>query len=183
MKLGEEYNLLAPEQYGSQKHKATITQCPSNKWLFYDNQQPVALCSNDAESCYNQIVLIIAALSLCRLGTPHSAVRSMIQTLAHLEHHICMAYGDSTCSQGLKQWKEGVARIRQGNGTGPHIWAAVSRPLFNIMWQDGFVTQFICTLSKQHWALAGLAFVDDTNLIMNDPSNTTQAVMEKCKIH
>ncbi len=105
----------------------------------------------------------------------------MIQTLVHLEHHIYTAYGNSTCSQGLKQWKEGVAGIRQGNGTGPHIWAAVSTPLFSIMQQDGFITQFIHALLKQHRVLAGLAFVNDTDLIVNDPSNTTQAVMEKCK--
>jgi len=182
MKLAEEYNLLAPEQYGSHKHKAAITQC-LNKRLFYDYHwftcQPAALCLNDTKSCYDQIVLIIVALSLCRLGAPYLVVQSMIQTLAHLDHHIRMAYGDTTYSQGFEQWKEGVAGIGQGINAGPHIWAAVSMPLFNIMRQEGFVAQFICALLAQHRVLAGLAFVDDTDLIVNDPSNTTQAVTEK----
>jgi len=182
MKLAEEHNILAPEQYGSRKNKAAITQC-LNKQLFYNyhqfNCQPAALCSNNAKSCYDWIVLIIAALSLCRLGTPHLAVCSMIQTLVHLDHHMRTAYRDSTYSQGLKQWKEGVAGIGQGNGTGLHIWAVVSTPLFNILRQEGFVAQFICTLSTQHRALAGLAFVDDTDLIVNDISNIMQAVIEK----
>jgi len=59
---------IAPEQYGSQSHKAVGTQC-LNKRLFYDYiwamHIPVALCSNDAKSCDNQIVLFIAALCLC----------------------------------------------------------------------------------------------------------------------
>jgi len=92
MRLAEEQNLIALEQYyGSRKYKAASTQC-LNKRLFYDlhhfSRRPAALCSNDAKSCYDQTVLIIAALSLCRLGAPHSAVKSMIQTLAHLKHHI-----------------------------------------------------------------------------------------------
>jgi len=77
MHLTEKHNLLAPEQYGSQKHKAAITQC-LNKCLFYDHhchtRQPVVLCSNDAKSCFDRIVLIITALSLCCLGAPQLAV-------------------------------------------------------------------------------------------------------------
>jgi len=71
MKLMGAHDLLAPEQYRSWQNKAAITQC-LNKRLFYDyhrfNQQPAALCLNDTKSCYDQIVLIIAALWLCRLG-------------------------------------------------------------------------------------------------------------------
>ncbi len=101
MQLAENNNLLAPEQYGSRKNKAAITQC-LNKRLFYDyhqfTQHPAVVCLNNAKSCYDQIVLIIAALSLCHLGAPHSAVRSMIQMLAHLNHHVCMAFGSSQSS-------------------------------------------------------------------------------------
>jgi len=58
MQLAEKNNLLTPEQYGSQKNKAAITQC-LNKHLFYDYIKamriPAALCSNDAKSCFNQL--------------------------------------------------------------------------------------------------------------------------------
>jgi len=47
------------------------------------------------------------------------------------------------------------------------------------MWQEDFVATFICTLSQQQQALAGLAFVDDTDLIVNDPSNSTEKVSRK----
>jgi len=112
-------------------------------------------------------------------GSPKSAVQSLIQTLAHLNHHIHTAFGNSKSSQGFDKCEEYIAGIGQGNGAGPQIWAAISMLLFNIMWQEGFVATFICALSQQQWALAGLAFVDDMDLIINDPSNSTETVTRK----
>jgi len=67
----EKCKALASKQYSSRKGKAANVQS-SNKWLFYDTirfkRQPAALCSNDAKSCYDQIVLLITALAMCRLG-------------------------------------------------------------------------------------------------------------------
>jgi len=125
MYTAEKQQLLAQEQYGSRKHKAARTQC-LNKRLFYNlhqfSRQPAA------KSCYNWIVLIIAALSLWQFGALHSAVKSMIQTLASLQHHVHLAFGDSDMAQGQANWKELTTGIGQGNGTGPHIWAAESSP-------------------------------------------------------
>jgi len=72
-----------------------------------------------------------------------------------------------------------MAGIRQGNGAGPQIWAAVSLPLFDIMRQEGLVAMFICALLKDQRVLAGFAFVDDTDLIVNDLSNNTQQVHQQ----
>jgi len=41
---------------------------------------------------------------------------------------------------------------------------------------EGLVTLFICSLSKVQRAMAGLAFVDDTNLVVNMASNKTEEV-------
>jgi len=64
----ESHHQMAKEQYGSRKEKAVDIQC-LNKRLLYDyvhyTQEPLALCSNDAKSCYDCIVLIVAALCLC----------------------------------------------------------------------------------------------------------------------
>jgi len=63
--------LLADKQYGSQKQQLAIVQC-LNKCLCYDlicgTQISAALCSNDTQSCYNQIILLIAALCMCQFG-------------------------------------------------------------------------------------------------------------------
>jgi len=118
----EAAGLLALEQYGSQKHKSANLQC-LNKQLLYDLvwfcQQPLALCSNNAKSCYDCIVLTVAALCLCQVGVPLASVASMVRTLHGMRHYTKMAFGDSKISQGRKEWGEPIAGIRQGNGAGP----------------------------------------------------------------
>ena len=87
MAKAKQKKVLVIEQYGSRKGKAAGIQC-LNKRLFYGyvraRRIPAALCSNDAKSCYDRIILIIAALCLCRLGAPMKAMESMIATLAQL---------------------------------------------------------------------------------------------------
>jgi len=95
----------------------------------------------------------------------------MITTLAQLQHHVCTAFGDSIQNQGQSDWTLPTVGIGQGNGAGPQIWAAVSSPLFEIMRTDGFVATFIYAISKEHRAMAGFAFVDDTDLIVSDKLN------------
>jgi len=136
MAAAETHSLMAIEQYRSRKRKSVGIQC-LNKRLFYNLhhflQQPAALCSNDAKSCYNWIILIIAALCLCQLGASKEAVYGMVNTLGNLKHHIRMAYGDSEISQDQQEWEQPTVGIGQGNGAGPQIWAAVSSPLFEIL--------------------------------------------------
>jgi len=103
----------------------------------------------------------------------------MINTLATLRHHVRTAYGDSDISQGQDSWMEPAVGIGQGNGAGPQIWAAVSTPLLKIMRAKGFVAQIICAMSKLSMELDGLAFVDNMNLIINDPSNKVDQVSKK----
>ncbi len=79
MYKAKQLKILAPEQYGSQKEKAANIQS-LNKHLFYDTvqfrRQLVALCSNDAKSCYDRIILLIAALTMCRLGAQKSGAKA-----------------------------------------------------------------------------------------------------------
>jgi len=82
-------------------------------------------------------------------------------------------------AQGHDTWKDSVAGIGQGNRAGPQIWVAVSTPLFNIMQQEGFVVQFICALLHQYKVLARLAFINDTDLILNDKTNKSAKVIGK----
>jgi len=144
MKEAELWDLLAVEQYGSRRQKDTITQC-LNKRLWYDyirnTRQPAALCSNNAKSCYDWIVLLIAALCMCRLGAPKQSVLSMLTTIKDMRHHTRTVHGDSTRFASRQTWNQPVAGIGQGNGAGPAIWATVSSPLFTIMQEDGFWQQ------------------------------------------
>jgi len=182
MRNAESRQEIAPEQYGSRNNKAAGTQC-LNKRLFYDYIRamhiPAALCSNDAKSCYDRIILVVAALCLCRLGAPLPAVISMTHTLAQLRYHVRSAFGNSDRAQGQVEWKDPVAGIGQGNGAGPQIWAAVSTPLFEILRQEGFLATVICAISRQYQTMGGFAFVDDTDLIVTDNSNDEQIVASK----
>jgi len=185
MYQAESAHLLADEQFGSCKFKSAIHQC-LNKHLFYDlvrfQRQPVALCSNNAKSCYNCITLLAATLCLCWLGSSLPMAQSMITTLHEMVHHIQTTYGDSTISASRTTWQAPMAGIRQGNGTGPQIWAAVSSPMFEIMQRDGFYAHIVEAISRREKTLVGFAFVDDTDLCIHGPQTTSQntlSVMQK----
>jgi len=122
----EQVQELAPKQYGSRKDKAMNIQS-LNKQLFYDiirlKCQPTALCSNYTKSCYNRIVLLVMVLAMCWLGGTVNGLKSMVDTLATIKHHICVVFKDSKKGQNCTDWEEAIAGVGQGNDTGPHIWA------------------------------------------------------------
>jgi len=141
-------------------------------------RQPVALCSNDAKICYNRIILLIAALAMCKLSTQKTWCQSMIETLAKMKHHIQTAFGKSKTGSGHNDWGEPIAGIGQGNGAGPAIWAAVSTPLF-IMQEDGFFAMMVSAISKQQLLLARFAFVDNTDLCLTQEIHKTKLIHNK----
>jgi len=134
---------------------------------------PAALCSNGTKSCYNRIILLIAALCLCHLGAPVNAVASMTSTLAQLRYHVRSAFGNLEQGQGQAEWTDPVAGIGQGNRAPPQIW------VFEILRQEGFLATVICALSRHSQMMGGFAFVNDTDLIVTDASNNEEAVATK----
>jgi len=167
-------NLLVDEQYGSRRNKAAVLQC-LNKGIFYDLlwqwKRLAVLCSNNAKSCYDWITLLAAALCLCRLGAPINAVQCMTKTIHGTNHHIRTIYRDSQQLANQTTWAAPIAGIRQGNGAGPSIWAAVSSPMFNIMHQDGFYALLQGAISLQQHTIVGFAFINDTDLCITHPTN------------
>jgi len=178
----EAHHLMVMVQYGSWKQKMAVIQC-LNKWLLYNHAQythiPMAICSNNAKSCYDHIVLIIAALCLCQLGVGKPLVQSMLTTLYGMQHHVQSMYGNSTISQGRSHWGTPIASIGQGNGAGPQIWEAVSTPLFQILSEDGFFAQVICAMSVHQQSITNFRFVDNTNLCIATEDNTAKTVITR----
>jgi len=172
-------NLLAEEQFGSCKFKSAIHQC-LNKQLFYDaiwfKQQPAALCLNDAKRCYDCITLLAAALCLCRWGSSQPMVTSMITTLYKMEYHIRTTFSDSGIHASCSTWQAPIAGIRQGNGARPKIWAAVSSPMIDIMWTNGFYAYLMTAISQMDKKMVSFAFVDDTDLCIYRPQVTTHTI-------
>jgi len=135
---------------------------------------PAAICSNDAKSCYTWIILIVAVLMLCHLGTSKHSIQSMILILHNMNHHLWSSFGDSKNMQNRIHWRDPVAGIGQGNRAGPQIWAAVSAWLFQVLLQDSFVATFICSLLHHHRSLAGFGFIDDMDLCLKPQTTGTQ---------
>jgi hypothetical protein len=166
MQRAEKLNLIPSDQYGSRKGKRAILAA-LNKVLTMDLSRlrclPMALCSNDAKSCYDRIVLWIAALSLLRMGAAQSAVSEMMQTLLTAWHHVITAFGESTRRyRGTHHPLQGVG---QDNGAAPEIWAVISAVLLTIMRDEGFGLNLLSALFLTSIFIAGFAFVDDTDLL------------------
>ncbi len=70
-----------------------------------------------------------------------------------------------------------MAGIGQGNGAGPHIWVAVSSPLFQLMRDARFYVSVIAAISLQQRHIVGFAFVDDTDLCIAGPHITNDNVV------
>lgn len=65
----------------------------------------------------------------------------------------------------FRQLRHPIHGIGQGNGAGPAIWAFISTPLLNILWEHGFGFKFTAPVSGLRIRFAGFAFVDDTDLL------------------
>jgi len=103
----------------------------------------------------------------------------MVSAIHGMQHHVRSTYGDSSASQGRTQWKLPIAGISQGNGASPHIWAAVSTTLFQILAQEGFLATVICAISKLKYTMAGFGFVDDVDLCITMPKGNREQVVHQ----
>jgi hypothetical protein len=168
---------LAPEQYGSRKGHQAVDQC-LNKRLTFDLSwilhKPMALCSNNAKSCYNRVVHSVASLCLQRIGCPKPVVITMFETIQNLRHHVRSHYGDSEMFYHANQGLHPIQGLGQGNGAGPTIWALISTPVLNMLRTHGFGIKISSCISGEYLHFVGYSFVDNTDLV-EFPEETTTA--------
>lgn len=160
MEIGEDKGWLAPEQFGSRKAKSAIEHA-LNKRLCFDviRQQRLeaVYIANDAKSCYDRILLIVAYITMRNFGIPALVARSSIDCIFNMKHHVRTKYGDSSIYYGGDKWEE----LPHGCGQG-------SSPLLQIMKQCNFGGRFCGCISGAYIHLTGIAFVDDTDLFEAD---------------
>ena len=88
----------AQEQYGSKKEREAA-DVSLNTRLVDDAMQQTrtdgSICSNDAKSCYDQILHPILSLCLQRIGINVNHIQSTLDTIQEMTHGIRTAYGDS----------------------------------------------------------------------------------------
>ena len=163
----ERQNLLAPEQYGSRKHRAASTQALNKKLvfdLFRQQRLPGAIGSNDAKSCYDRIVHSVAMLSMRRMGYPLPPLISMFSTLQQLRQYIRTSAGDSSTFYDGSHTNVPMQGTGQGNGASPAIWAVVSTPILKLLQIEDLGVFFQSAIDNEEVKLVGFAFVDDTDL-------------------
>jgi hypothetical protein len=145
----ERLKLIPKDQAGSRKHRRSVISALEKVLcndILHFHRLAAAIVSNDAKSCYNRIVLWIAALASLRLGLGKGPVQEMMNTLQQAVHRINTAYGDSSSTYGGSNDPphQGVG---QGNGAGPTIWAVISAILLTIMKDLGFGLNTLSSLS------------------------------------
>jgi hypothetical protein len=96
--IAEQFDAIAPEQFGSRKFLSAVDQS-LNKALTFDLWRQhctcAALCSNDAKGCYDRIVHNVASLCMQCVRVPREPIISMFGTIQELQHHVRTAFGDS----------------------------------------------------------------------------------------
>ena len=122
------------------------------------------MASVDADNCYNRIAHAIASLVFQAFGVPLSASESMLTTIQEMKFFLRTGFGDSNdfATSTLSIKTQGLC---QGNGASPAGWAVVSICIINAHKKKGHGTHFACPISKQGSHIAGIIFVDDTDLI------------------
>ena len=166
MEFAEEQGILAKEQFGSRKHKSAIEHAINKRLTLDISRQNKSTCiyiANDAKSCYDRILLMVAYLAMRDAGAPLNVALSSIKTLVNMRMHIKTAHGISRCSYGGPEWRMWPHGIGQGNGYGPAIWALISSPLLKIMRLKGYGTRINSPISMEKLNMSGFSFVDDTD--------------------
>jgi hypothetical protein len=154
------------EVYGGRKRHRAI-ECATNKVLTMDiarlEHRPMALCSNDAKSCYDRILHAVASICMRRVGVPQETCAMMFGTLAQVDHYVRTNFGDSTTTYACIEIP--FQGVYQGNGAGPGIWLLVSIPIINMLKARGFGFTVTNAMTREHFAFVCYAFVDDTDLV------------------
>ena len=155
MLFGEANNLLAPEQYGSRHGKSSIVHA-LNKRLVFDwmrlSHTPGIYIANDAKGCYDRIILLVAYLTMRRMGIPHAASSFSVSCLLTMVYRVRTAWGLSSGTYGGSQWQDEYNKCPhgtgQGSGDGPALWAGIGSP--SSISCDATATAFTLPLPSLH---------------------------------
>ena len=168
MEYGEKHGLLAEEQYGSRKAKSAIEHALNKRLIIDSTRQTNTECvyiANDAKSCYDRILMMVAYLSMIEMGIDDLVARSSIACILEMEMKIRTTYGDSEITYGGDKWIKLPHGCGQGNGYGPAIWACISSPLLKILKKQGHGAEITSPITLKTILMSAISFVDDTDMI------------------
>jgi hypothetical protein len=166
LQKARQHRLMSEEVFSERNKMAddgTLT-----KVLMYDiirqTRRSAGIASVDADNCYDRIAHAIASLVFQAFGVPLSATESMLMTIQEMKFFLRTGFGDSTDFDNSKLEIK-TQGLCQGYGTSPAGWAVVSICIINAHKRKGHGAHFICPITKLTSFIAGVIYVDDTDLI------------------
>ena len=142
----------------------------------------MAMASVDLRSCYDRIGHVVATLALRSIGIPRAPLESMLSTIQNTQFHPKTHHGVSEMSFGGQEmgYTSKPNGICQGNGCGPQVWSSISSKMFQVLHKNNCFSTIKAPLSDTILNLAGFAYVDDTDLVINlQQSNDLVQAREK----
>ena len=141
-------------------------------------------CANDAKSCYDRILHIVAYCTMRIHGISKNAAKCSMDTISRMKHHIRTSFGDSKTYYGGEKWTEKGGKKPhgngQGNGDGPAKWTAISSPLLTILKEEGYGIRFVSPIEGEEIAMSAFGFVDDMDYIQTaEEGETEQDLLHK----
>jgi hypothetical protein len=88
----------------------------------------------------------------------------MLTTIQEMKFYLRTGFGDSTDFASSK-FEIKTQGLGQGNGAAPSEWAMVSICIINAHKRKGHGAHFVCPITKLRNHIAGIIYVDDTDLI------------------
>jgi hypothetical protein len=135
MQQGETLSQFGPEQSGARKNK----QCQDVlvfKHLTYSilrlSKSHGATFDNDAKSCYDRIVMLLASLASQRLGMPPRACELFLETLNQTKYHAKTSHGISSLHYATNP-ESTIHGPGQGGRASPAIWTMLSCLILSFM--------------------------------------------------
>ncbi len=158
---------MMPEEIFSERNKmaddGTLTKVLAYD-IIHQSRRPAGIALVDADNCYDRIAHAIASLVFQSFGVPTAAAESMLTTIQEMKFFLRTGFGDSTefASSTVAIKTQGLF---QGNGAAPAGWAVVSICIINAHKKKGCGAHFLCPITKLKNHIAGVIYVDDTDLI------------------
>jgi hypothetical protein len=160
------YDLMPGEIYSEQGR--TADEGTLAKVLVFDIARQfkisTGVASVDADNCFDRIAHAMASMVFQALGTPPAAAEAMLSTIQEMKFFLRTGFGDS------KSFAQSTIEIKtqgmcQGNGAAGAAWAVVNITMIRAHKRKGHGAKFLCPISKLNCHIAGVIFVDDTDLI------------------
>ena len=168
-------NYIPNDQYSQRESTAEDARMDSR--FTYDISRqlhiPMATVSVDADKCYDRINHIIMSLLLLSLIGVTGLVTAFLHPIQSMKFYQRTAFGDSTTFMGGRNKDNPLQGLCQGNGAAPACWLMVSSLLMHCYHRKGWGSSLLSPISGTLISFLGEIYVDDTDLIIIQPSYKT----------